>query len=495
MLSQNQKEVLKDHVYRLLWDEGMKIESDELVAAMLKCGCRESPSGRVRIPRELIEEMADVQKGTQQQDDEDQQLHFHCGIDWTHYIVWHGQQEQIRKKLRGEFLMSAFDCGPTTYYDYRQGKSVPADTDILIEMKKFAQATDEIGYIAMFYRHGVPPQIERIESLAMSLKYTDKIAGIEAIYPEVIKYLKEASEIITDRPGDSSYLAGSECITSPLIIESRSAEDILERQRTGVSRYHVASMPTIGMAIPVTPAGAVVMTAAELVGGMVACHVVDPGSDLSARPICLVADMRNANNTASGPEVTLVDLAVKDLFDTWWGGHCWVEVFFSTYAHRPGLQAVYENFCGAWRYGMLTGKPDIPYPGMGTLGNGGTGSPTQFMLDMDIRKSQAAMSDTLSLEAEYLPFAEICETVRNDGHFLTSDHTMRHFRELWSSPLFLTEDPSGGAWAGDEKAILDRCDEMWRENLKNYEPPQWPDEKARAMDDILARAKKEFSIE
>jgi hypothetical protein len=35
---------------------------------------------------------------------------------------------------------------------------------------------------------------------------------------------------------------------------------------------------------------------------------------------------------------------------------------------------------------------------------------------------------------------------------------------------------------------------MWRENLKHYEPPKWPDEKLKALDTVLARAKKEFAV-
>lgn len=43
-----------------------------------------------------------------------------------------------------------------------------------------------------------------------------------------------------------------------------------------------------------------------------------------------------------------------------------------------------------------------------------------------------------------------------------------------------------------EKAILDRCHEMWQENLKRYEPPAWERDKLKALDDLLARAKREL---
>jgi trimethylamine--corrinoid protein Co-methyltransferase len=473
----------------------MKIENQRICSAMLDAGCRQAPSGRIRIPEQLIEEMSAFQKKTQEEDDRDQELHLRCGVDWANHIIWHREQEQIRRALQSRLLMSAFDCGPTTYYDYDNQKMVPVNTDIFLTAKRFAQATPEIGYISTWYRQDVPQAIERIDSLILALKHTDKVDGIEAIDPAVIKYLKEISEIVTERPGDSSYLAGSECITSPLILERRSAEDIVERKDRGIHRYHVASMPTIGVATPVTIAGSVVMEAAEILGGMVTCFVMDPGCDLSGRAIALVADMRNGNSTSSGPEPTLVNLAVRDLFDTWWGGHLWVEVFFSPYAKRPGLQAVTENFYGLWRYSKLLGNPHIPYPGMGTLNSGGTGCFVQFILDMEIRRSQRAMRDEVLVDDETLPFMEICETVAADGDFLSSEHTLKHCRDLWTSPLFLTENPDPARWAGDETAILDKCNQLWRENLNNYEPPQWPEEKTKALEGVLEAAKREFSIE
>jgi len=494
MLTPTQNETLRDKTYQLLWEAGMKIESERIRSAMLQAGCQQAPSGRIRIPKGLVEEMSASQKKTQEQDRRDQELHLHCGIDWAHHVIWNNRQEEIRQTLRSRLLMSAFDCGPTTYYDYANEKMVPVDTDVFVTAKKFAQATPEIGYVSTWYRQDVPQAIERIDSLVLALKHTDKVDGIEAIDPALIKYLQEISEIITERPGDSSYLAGSECITSPLILERRSAEDVVQRKARGIHRYHVASMPTIGVSTPVTIAGAVVMEAAEILGGMVACFAFDPESDLSGRAIALVADMRNGNSTPSGPEPTLVNLAVREMFDTWWGGHLWVEVFFSPYAKRPGLLAVTENFYGLWRYAKLLDNPTIPYPGMGTLNSGGTGCFVQFMLDMEIRRSQHAMNDEIPVDDDTLPIEKICQSTAADRGFLSSEHTLNHCRDLWTSPLFLTENPDPVRWAGDEQAILDKCNQSWQENLANYEPPQWPEEKTKALEDVLARAKREFSI-
>ncbi len=75
-----------------------------------------------------------------------------------------------------------------------------------------------------------------------------------------------------------------------------------------------------------------------------------------------------------------------------------------------------------------------------------------------------------------------------------SDHTLKHCRELWNSNYFLSDDPTAGNWDGTETAILDRCDGAWRANLEKWQAPEWPEDKKKAMDDLLARAKKEFGI-
>ena len=117
MLKSEIKEQLMAKVYELLAKTGLSVENDEMVAVMLEKGCQNGPDGRVRIPRKLIEEMAQYQKKTQKQDEADQELHYLCGIDWAHHIIWHNRQDEILQKLKNTFLMSAFDCGPTKYYD------------------------------------------------------------------------------------------------------------------------------------------------------------------------------------------------------------------------------------------------------------------------------------------------------------------------------------------------------------------------------------------
>lgn len=492
MLSASQIEVLRDRTLQLLAQTGMRVESDELLRIMLDAGCSQHhATGRVLIPSGLVDQLTAKLAPGQWLDDDDQRLHPYCGIDWVHWLMWTGQKDAMRERMKREFLMSAFDCGPTTYYDYPAGKSLPVDTGIFITVKKLAEATPEIGYISTWYRQDVPKETERLESLVLALQYTSKVDGIEAIDPPLIKYLVEAGEIMSGREKDARYLAGSECLTAPLILDHRSAADMLARKAAGVRKYHMASMPTIGVSTPVTTASAIVLGAAEVLGGLIAAFCLDPDGDLTGRMISTVLDMKYVTAASIGPATLMCNLGVKELFDACWGGHCWVEVFFSPTVKQPGLQAVYENFYGSATTARLLSNARIPYPGMGTLNNGGLGSPTQLMLDMEIRKGQFAVKDEIEVNDDTLIFDQLCEHVAEEREFLTSDHTLSHYRDLWRSDLFPT-DTAGAAGQTSEKRILDECEERWRANVAGWQAPDLPDDKLAALNKMLERARVEL---
>ncbi|OGD19420.1 MAG: hypothetical protein A2W03_12725 [Candidatus Aminicenantes bacterium RBG_16_63_16] len=490
------KERIAAEVFRILEEIGLKVETEEIRRALTAIGCVEKAGHRIAIPKKIIEEIAARQKKAQAEDAAVQELYYTCNIDWTQAILWRHEVDKVKQALDDKLLVSAFDCGPTKYYDYRQKKTVGVDTGIFIEMKKLAQATPEVGYVANWYRSDVPPRLERLDSLILAFEYTDKSAGVEAIYPEVIKYLKEASDILTgasdDEPG--TYLAGAECIIPPLILDDRSGRDILERNKCGIRKYHVASMGALAISLPITIAGAVAVSAAEILGGWAAVCAVDPEARFNARAISNSTDMRTGEPTYSGPEIHLINMGVKEIFDEFYGGHCWVDVFFSPSVTNPGLKAVYENFYGSMARARLTGKTDIPYIGVGTLGNGAVGSPTQLMLDIEIRKSQFSLKDRVDTSDRELAYDEIASVVLGGQSFLSTPLTRQGCRKLWKSAV-LSARSGGGAdeSAITETSILDACDAAWRENIKkNYEYPGLDKDRRRALDRLLEKARREL---
>ncbi len=492
MLTQSQLERLRDDVVRLLGDVGMRVEHEKMQGDMLAAGCELSPSGRVRIPRKLIEEFALSQARTRTEDDEREQFINRFGIvDYGHFLTWTGGREREEQRMRKMMRTTVFDCGPTAYYDYPTERVLPVDSRIFTDMHKWAHSVPEIGYIANWYRQDAPPQTERIESLAMALKITDKVGGIEAIDPKMIKYIQAVGELMTGKPKESAYLAGSQCVTPPLAFDYRSAEEAVERARLGIGRYHVATMMVIGLNTPVTAAGATVMMAAEILGGMVAVWTQNNDADITGRALASMLDMRTADVTSATVESSLANIGVKELFNAFFGGHIRVDTFFTPAARKPGIQAVVESLGGMHRNMRLQGSTVFNYPGVGTIGNGGVGSPTQAVLDIEIKKA-LFVPEEVCVSDETVPYDLIRESIETGENMIGSEHTIAHFREMFSSPLFRTDDPTTGLWKADENAILDEADQMWREQMKGYQPVERTADWVRELDGIVASARKEL---
>ena len=180
MLTRIDCERLAAEAEALLGRVGIQVENEELAGLCMQRGCRSAADGRLRIPAELIRDLAAAQQPTQAEYERNHALIYRCGPDWTHHLVWTRTAAMFRDTLPERFLMQAFDCGPTAYYDWPGTRVRPVDTEIFDTMLKFAEATPEIGYTSMWYRQEVPPMIERLDALRRSLPITGPVhvAGI-----------------------------------------------------------------------------------------------------------------------------------------------------------------------------------------------------------------------------------------------------------------------------------------------------------------------------
>ena len=472
LFGEAQLDLLAQKVYDLLERVGMKVDSEVVTAALRTKGCREGADGRVRFPRGALSELVGVQESR---------------------LVAAQQAGPSPPKPptpRGPapvLMGCAFGPGPTKYYDYARGHEGPMTTQTFVEMVKFADATPEIGRVHPGFRQDAEARVEGVESVILGLKLSKKTTGNDAVLPKQVPYLVEISEIVTGRRGDTSYLCGSQCMTPPLRLGHRAAEEIVERARCGVRQYYVATMPMVGVSAPVTLAGTVVVGSAEVLGGLMAAFAVNPDAQLNGTSAATAMDMATGNAAMNTPETALVDAGVKELFDGRFGGHVSAHVRYAPSAKVPGLQAVYENFYGMAAATELLGSRPT-YAGNGNLDLGAVGSPVQAMLDIEVRRSLSYLGQSLDVDAESIPLDTICECVLEGRSFLDTPHTLRHFREMWTPQVFLRRT-LGQDWNGSERHILDRCEQMVRANLARYEPPEWPAEALRALDDVLARAK------
>jgi hypothetical protein len=93
MLTELQREELRDKIYALLDQVGMKVDHEKMEQILLSNGCRKSASGRILMSRAVIDRFTEAQKKDQAAD----------SIMGISVIGWAGARKQ-RRSSRGEFI-------------------------------------------------------------------------------------------------------------------------------------------------------------------------------------------------------------------------------------------------------------------------------------------------------------------------------------------------------------------------------------------------------
>ena len=250
-------------------------------------------------------------------------------------------------------------------------------------------------------------------------------------------------------------------------------------------------MPVAGASTPVTVAGSVAVSAAEMLGAWAAIKALDPAMPVGGGIGGGVVDMRTGNVSFCDPEAMLRNLATIRLFRR----VCHYDMRVagaSDYcdARWPGLYAAFEKahksmLCAAF-YGRHAGV------GQGMLDSGKTFSPVQFLLDREVSESLQRLSRPVAVDAETLALDEILDIgPALERSYVDSPHTLAHFRDaLWFPELLdRTSYESFDVEAAREQAVLDRAQARFEEILDSYEPPEIDEEKMRALQQVVSRAR------
>jgi len=249
-------------------------------------------------------------------------------------------------------------------------------------------------------------------------------------------------------------------------------------------------MPILGATAPVTPAGAAVVAAAEILGCMTAATLVDPEVYCFSTSIAGEMDMRTTQVCYSTPAAILTDAILHQLFRERYGLVHNVEPAYVE-AKVPGIQAATMK---VFRHMALGAAASLSL-GIGTLDNAAVFSPTQAMIDLETNEAiyrffRGAEVSVETLALDLIQELEFC----GRRTYLDSEHTLRHFREVgWNPRLFDRSycDHTAPAPAGDER-MLDKADRAWRELVAAARPPDIGPGLVREIDRIVAAARSEL---
>ena len=328
----------------------------------------------------------------------------------------------------------------------------------------------------------VPVTTADVHALSLTLSNSIKPVGYVSLNEGLLdSALAMAAAVV----GGKEALRERPIITA--IAESTSPLQLVPSQLAVLRTFASWGLPTTlhahpmaGFTAPVTLAGELVITHAEILALATIAQLIRPGTPVAYGMSSSVPDMRSGLNLSGAVEIGLLGAAVPRLARRV-GLPCLMSS--GTDAHAPGAQSVMERLTTL----MLPALAGIDLVNLTTLDTKMCFSLAQLVIDETILsvleralRGMVVNEETLALDA--------INDIGPGGAFFDADHTLRHFRDELLIPDLISRE-SRESW--DEAGAADmpaRAREKARCILAEHQPHPLPDDVAAELDKIVKEA-------
>jgi len=359
------------------------------------------------------------------------------------------------------------------------------------DLAKWATLADYLHTIHVFWPSltpaDVPEPLQEINTWVISLNNTEKHVEGDASNASEARFSIEVAAAIVggkDQLRKRPIISVVQCPISPLRFDSGLIEANIEYAKAGVPVVPL-TMPLAGETAPVTLAGTLAVTNAEVLGSLVISQFASPGSPVLYGACPSNIDFRTGLFVCS-PESGLLNVALAqlahyyDLPSEICGGCSDSKV--------PDAQAAYERTLTLLP-AILAG-PDIVC-GMGGLEAAKTMVPELLIIDNEILEGILRLVRGFEVSDDTLAL-DIIRKVGSGGHYLAQKHTLNRFmKEHWMPEI--SDRRTYDAWkkAGG-KDTLEVAREKVKEILATHKPEPIPKDVQKEISRIVKRYEKKF---
>jgi len=403
-----------------------------------------------------------------------------------------GRNPKYDYKLDGRHIYFITDTETPNTVDLSTGDWRPSTKE---DLEKLTRVTDALESYAsgshLTTSLDKPNNVRCLHDYAAALNNTEKPCAWSVYPPELAMQLTNYQlEIATAAAGSEKKLRerplgyGDFCTESPLKFEGRYVEITLKLAKLGFP-CSVASMPLGGATAPMTLAGSLVITNAEILSGVCTIQLVSPGTSTRVGYQMGNLDMKTGL-WGQGPEEGLQCAAAVEVA-RYYGFRVNVNGFHSA-SKMSGAQASYEKTLSTL-LPVLAGADEVY--GAGSLEGGMAASFEELVMDDEICKAVLKAVQGIEVNDETLAI-DVIDKVGPGGHFLAEKHTLNHFKNV----LFFSEvadRQSYDAWKKTGgKSMIKRAREKAEQILKEHWPKPLDKDVQKEISEIIARAEKEL---
>lgn len=366
----------------------------------------------------------------------------------------------------------ANDGNGTNAVDFETGVRRLSTSKDLASSALLSDAMDVLHiYWPMVSSQDVPTDQIHLTDLYVSFNHTSKHVQFETgvTVPDARQLIRMATVVaggeqeLRRRPPVSSV----HCTIAPLMHDEGVTDSAFEFGRVGIPCAFFG-MPQPGATGPMTIAGSLVVSNAEVLSGLVMAQLANPGAPILYGTGCAPLDMHTCTRAGGGPEHGLASAAAAELAH-FYGMPALVAGFVGT-AKEPGPQAAIEKFTS----GMLPflAGADIMC-GIGLLEDCRTLYLEELIIEEEIVKILERISRGIEVNDETLAL-DVIHRVGIQKDYLSQRHTLAHLKTEMFVPT-LIDRRAHETWLKEgRETLLARAHARAAEILDSHAPPRLP---------------------
>jgi trimethylamine--corrinoid protein Co-methyltransferase len=463
LFSDAQLDQIHDATLQILGRTGVRVLDDDALALLREAGCEVSDD-LVRFPEEVIEEaLANLPSGITLCNRngepavrlEGRRTAFGTGSDLPFTLDL--ETGQRRRSLLSDVANTARLADSLPNLDFVMSMALPSDV---------APATsDRHSFLAMLGNTVKPLVFTAWDDSGLE----DIIAMAEAVAGD--------ADTLAERPFLLAYLEPS----SPLQHSGEALRKMLFLADRGLP-FVWAPGAVDGASAPVTSAGSLAMANAEILSGITIAQLRRSGTPVVYGSGSGPLDMRTTVAGYFSPEFMLHCRAMAELGQRRYHLPVWGFAGCSD-AKLPDAQAGIES--ALWILWTALSGANLVHD-VGYVESGMTCSYEMIAICDEtigfVRRLLAGMElspETLALDA--------IDDVGPGGDFLTHEHTLRHYRQIWYPRLF--DRGSHQTWAeAGQRSLVETAREAVHQALASYTTEPLPDATLEVLREVVAAA-------
>ncbi|MHB0874766.1 MAG: trimethylamine methyltransferase family protein [Anaerolineae bacterium] len=457
--------MLADAVLTLLDKVGLIIQNREMLRALEEQGARvDYEAERATLPRRTVEEFVDS-------------IHREYG----------GDAVPVPGPFVAPELPWTFHPLAVYLYDWGKGEKRIGNRDDFIYMTKLCTMLHPehgVGHSLILSEAGAG--VESLEAAMLLFEWARRPRGVYVQDVRQVPYLQEMEDIAGIQDPYWHWLANVSFAT-PLRLGRDIADRFVLMVKSGRYPAQVYNFAVSGVNMPVTTAGRAVVAAAEILALWLAARALNPAIPLTGALVDMAsADMRTGEISYWAFDSVVGSLTTCELLRRWTG--VTVSAGGGEYnpSKVPGAFVALEKAYRAMTVAAFTGCH--PTVGIGHLEAGLSLCPVQLLLDRDISAALRFL-EMPAVDQESIGLDAILAVGHGEHEtYLTTEHTLRHFRQSLWMPEFL--DRAGWDGIGGDQKVLQRAQARVDDLVASYSKPDFAPDKLAKMRQVVERARR-----